>query len=126
MKLFGNTGTRGVPRAKPERQEPPARAAATATAVLDRPADDGRRFRRGYWIYVIVMLVLIAAGLTYLWLRMDTYERSLPQRAVEAWMEDRSADDWRRTLTDQGFRASFVDGLDLAAVAEQIVLPSVE
>ena len=115
MKLFGNTGTRGVPRAKPERQEAPACAAATATAVLDRPADDGRRFRRGYWTYVIVMLVLIAAGLTYLWLRMDTYERSLPQRAVEAWMEGRSADDWRRTLTDQGFRASFVDGLDLAA-----------
>jgi len=62
---------------------------------------------------VIVMLVLIAAGLVYLWLRMDTYERSLPLRAVEAWMEGRSAEDWRQTLLEQGFPASFVDGLDL-------------
>lgn len=116
MKLFGNTGSRGVPRTKPERRpaaEP--RAAATATAVLDRPADDGGRFRRGYWTYVIVMLVIIAAGLVYLWLRMDTYERSLPTRAVETWMAGHSAGDWRQTLTEQGFQSSFVDGLDLAA-----------
>lgn len=115
MKLFGNTGTRGVPRTKPERRPEEYAAATTATAVLDRPADDGRRFRQGYWTYVIVMLVLIAAGLVYLWLRMDTYERSLPMRAVESWMDGRSAADWRQILTEHGFQASFVDGLDLDA-----------
>ena len=45
MKLFGNTGTRGVSRVRPERQRV---GASTATAVLDRPAEDNRRFRRGY------------------------------------------------------------------------------
>ena len=120
MKLFGNTGTRGVSRRDTTRTAPRVRsvsASAVAVAMREAPKTaDVRRFRRGYWIYVLCMLVIIAAGLTYLWFRMDTYEKSLPQRAVETWMEARSAADWRSALTGAGVDAAFVDTLDLTDV----------
>lgn len=191
MKLFGNTGTRGVPPARAGRREreaahapaaperPPERGSATATAVLERPEDipaaareypeeipaaareypeetaapareypeetpapvtrypeeipaaapdypeeapaakperpasGAKRFRRGYLIYVLCLLALIAAGLTLLWIRMSVYERSRPVRAVEAWMESSTAADWKRTLTELEIEPGFIDTLDL-------------
>ena len=106
MKLYGNTGSRGVAR---QRSAP----GGAATAVLERPQGDSRRFRRGFLIYVLVMLLLIAAGLTVLWFRMDVYERSLPVRALEAWMDARSSADWAEVLTEQGVEPGFVDSQDL-------------
>ena len=82
-------------------------------AAAKRPLRDSRRFLRGYLIYVAALLLVIIAALGFLWDRMDVYERSRPERAIESWMEDNSAVDWRQTLLDQGVEPAYVNSLDL-------------
>ncbi len=100
----------------------------SATELLERPETTGNEapetpagkkkkssFVKGYVIYVIVMLAVIIAGLTFLWDRMDVYERSRPARAVEAWFAENTPADWKQLLLDAGFEAAYVEGLDLTA-----------
>lgn len=99
----------------------------SATELLEKPAEterpgggrppkrDARRFRKGYVIYVLVMLAVIVAGLTFLWDRMDVYERSRPARAMEAWLAKNTEAEWLRLLLEQGFDPAYVEGLDLSA-----------
>ena len=98
----------------------------SATELLERPETGNEapetpakkkksRFLKGYLIYVIVMLAVIVAGLTFLWDRMDVYERSRPARAVEAWFAEQSPMDWRDLLLSEGFDRAYVEGLDLTA-----------
>lgn len=71
-------------------------------------------FRRGYLIYVLCFLLVIAAGLLLLWERMDVYERSRPERAVNAWLAEKSAADWRALLEEKGVDEAFLDTLNLS------------
>ena len=99
-----------------ERPAPPPRRergveARAAVAVL--PERKKHSFLIGYLIYIIVFLLLIGAGLTVLWLRMDAYEKSRPYKAMDALMSQMSADDWRGRLSSAGVEDSYIDSLDL-------------
>ncbi len=89
----------------------------TGNEAPETPAGEKKksRFVKGYVIYVIVMLAIIIAGLTFLWDRMDVYERSRPARAVEAWLAEKTPADWKQLLLDEGFEPAYVEGLDLTA-----------
>lgn len=116
-------------------QKPASPAPArTSTAVLERPPEPRKaaivpepepeppfpserpkkgRFLLGYLIYVVVFLLLIGAGLTVLWLRMDAYERSRPYRPMDALLEANNAESWRSQLKKAGVEDSFLDTLEL-------------
>ena len=112
MKLFGNTGTRARARssAPPKRR---SRNTGSAAVAVERR---GNRFRRGYLIYVLCMLLIIAGGLALLWRRMDVYEQSRPARAMERWFASSESLGWKNLLKQQGIDEAFLDTLDLSAV----------
>ncbi len=146
MKMFGSSSgkhvrrddelsapvvmTRSAPAPQPEQPAPTVqeRSARTSVAVLERPVIPhsepvpvGRgkkksRFLLGYLIFVFVFLALIAAGLTFLWQRMDAYERSRPYRPMDQLMTGTNAADWRGRLSEAGVEDSFLDTLDFNAV----------
>ena len=99
------------PVSRPERRSVREERPQSAVAVAERPKKS--RFWLGYVIYIVVFLLIVAAGLTYLWLRMDAYERSRPYRAMDGLMALMRPEDWRRELSDDGVEASFIDTLDL-------------
>lgn len=144
MKLFGNSSGQHVrrdslppdpvPETPTEQKPTPAAPTRTATAVLERPPEPVKtpvvpepeppvpsekpkkgHFLLGYLIYVVVFLLLIGAGLTVLWLRMDAYERSRPYRPMDALLESTSAESWRSQLKKAGVEDSFLDTLELSA-----------
>lgn len=106
MKLFGNTSARPRVAVEEHRSE-------TLSETAARPKKD--RFRTGYRIYVLCFLLLIAAGLLLLWKRMDVYERSRPERAVETWAAGFDAAGWRALLSEKGVEESYLDTLELSA-----------
>lgn len=89
------------------------RYSETRTAVAVLPERKKHGFLIGYLIYLIVFLLLIAAGLTVLWLRMDAYEKSRPYKAMDALMAQMTAADWRDQLSSAGVEDSYIDALDL-------------
>ena len=119
MKLYGSKSGRHT------LQE----TASSAVATIEKPApkaareqkDPGpcrapkkrMRFLTGYLIYLVLFLLLIAAGLNLLWVRMDAYERSRPYRAMDALMDVTGAEGWRAKLSDLGVEEGFIDTLQL-------------
>ena len=114
----------------PDAQQAAKRAdARTSVAVLERPETviatpapeapvrTKSRFLTGYLIYVIIFLLIIAGGLTVLWLRMDAYELSRPYRPMDEYMQAMSASDWRDMLSDAGVEDSYLDTLDFSSVS---------
>ena len=93
----------------------PAGSAAPPASVPPKPPKQKGRFWTGYLIFVLAFLVIIGAGLTVLWLRMDAYERSRPYRPMDALMASTSADGWRSQLSNAGVESSFLDTLDFGA-----------
>ena len=117
-----------VPAAAPRQEPAPVRS---AVAVMERPAAEAAspspapqkttvrkrsRFLLGYLIYLLVFLLIIAVGLTVLWLRMDAYERSRPYQPMEQLMRSTSEADWRRMLSEAGVENSYLDTLDFSSV----------
>ena len=131
--------TENVQRPQPERRIEPdtvpavervTASARTATAVAERPPatvvdaepewNPEKRtshFWRGYLIYILVFLLIIAAGLSVLWLRMDAYERSRPYRPMDALMEANTPESWRKQLFSAGVAESYLDTLDFNAAS---------
>lgn len=58
-----------------------------------------KRFGKALAIYAAALVVLIGAGLAFLWQYLDAYERSLPNGVVEAYERDTLHEDYRETLS---------------------------
>ena len=138
MKLFGNSkGKHSVsdevrrpapvspaaPAPKPEIAPPPVvrgqpkiavaeiRSEAASETAPARPRRNG--FRIGLLIYIAVFFALTFAGLYWLWNRMDVFEKSRPQNAIDAWMEAADGSYFRALLTDGGIDADYIATMDL-------------
>ena len=94
---------------KPEPPQTPAAPVPSSPPKQKKPFS----FRRGYLIYILLCLLIIAAGLYVLWLRMDAYERSRPYRPMEALISEKSAADWRDFLSNAGVDDGYLDTLEL-------------
>lgn len=104
----GNPAAPARVRPKPE---PPQN---TAAAVMSAPKQKKRlSFRAAYLLYILVFLVIIAAGLFVLWQRMDAYERSRPYLPMDMLMRTNNASDWRQLLSKSGVEDGFLDTLAL-------------
>ena len=75
-------------------------------------------FKRGYTIYMLCLLAALAVGLIVLWMRMEAYEKSRPDKALDQYIA--AAGDsayWRGMLLEKGVEEAYVDTLDLADVS---------
>lgn len=71
-------------------------------------------------IYAIVLLVLIAVGLSFLWKYMDAYEASRPKHAADAYIERLTAEQVLRNDPDLAWK------LDLQIQSRESILASID
>jgi len=73
-------------------------------------------FAKGFMIYMLCLFVLVMVGLAVLWMRMDVYEKSQPDRAVEAFMSETDSGCWAKLLAEKGVGESYLAQLNLEDV----------
>lgn len=66
-------------------------------------------FGRVFAIYMLCLFVCIMGGLVLLWMRMDAYEKSRPERAVEAYMALCDSNYWSKLFDYNGVSKEYAD-----------------
>lgn len=65
-------------------------------------------------IYMLWLLVMIMGGLALLWVRMDAYEKSRPEKTMENYMASHDGSYWNKLLIDNGVSKEYADTFDFS------------
>lgn len=74
-------------------------------------------FAIGVAIYMSWLFVMIASGLALFWMRMDVYEKSRPERAMESYVASCDGNYWNKMLVDGGLSKEYADKFDVENVS---------
>ena len=74
-------------------------------------------FAIGLAIYAGWLFVIIVGGLALFWTRMDVYEKSRPERAIESYLASREGSYWNKLLVDGGVSKEYADKFDVENVS---------
>lgn len=75
------------------------------------------KFVLGFTVYMLILFSAILIGLALLWKRMDAYEQSRPEHALEALIARTQADYWSSLLLGEGVPESYVSTLDFTDIS---------
>ena len=88
---------RPVRRARPEADDGFEQPVPTRSAKKSK-----KKWRRFILIYTLVFLLVGAAGLTVLYKFLDSYEKSLPQHAIDDYMNGVTEEQWKELFLSGG------------------------